>query len=284
MGGSMGYRILIDSCGDLSEQMKKDERLISIPLQIQMDDEIIVDDRSFQQSSFLVRMKEAKEVPKSACPSPELYFEKMKEYHDERIYVITLSSQLSGSHNAARLGRELLWEMYPDAQVEIFDSKSASIGETLIAIKIQELEEQGLSYEEVIEKTQTYINNLNIYFVLNSLENLRKNGRLTGIKAFLATKLNIKPICSATREGTITQLEQARGMNKALVKMLDIIEKSVDQATSKIIGIAHCNNLEKALMIKDEIIKRLGCKECIIVDTGGISSLYADDGGIIVAI
>lgn len=284
MGAAVSYKILIDSCGDKSVEMKQDERFTLVPLQIHIGQEEIIDDEGFEQKSFLEKMKSSKEVPKSSCPSPESYYEKMKAHIDKHIYVVTLSSVLSGSYNAARIGMDMLLEEYPEAKVHIFDSKSASVGETIIGLKIAELEEEGASFEEVIEKTNAYIREQKTYFVLNSLDNLIKNGRISGVKAFIATKLNIKPICASNEEGSIDQLSKARGMNKALSKMVDIIVEGAINTKSKIIGIAHCNNFEKALMVKDELLKRLSCKACIVVDTGGISSLYADEGGVIVAV
>ena len=103
----------------------------------------------------------------------------------------------------------------------MFNSSSASIGETLIALKREECEKEGLGFQQVIEKVEAYIESQHTYFVLESLEALRKNGRLSNLKAFVANALNIKPVMGSTPEGTICQLDQARGINRALKKMVD---------------------------------------------------------------
>ena len=128
----------------------------------------------------------------------------------EHIYVVTLSDKLSGSYNSAVLAANLYHEEYGNQkQIYVFNSKSASIGQTLIGMKVQELEEAGSSFDKVIEKTEEYIASENTFFVLETLETLRKAGRLSGIKAFVANTLNIKPVMGSTDEGEIQQLGQA---------------------------------------------------------------------------
>ena len=160
---------------------------------------------------------------------------------------------------------------------------SLIIGETLIGLKIQELEEKGLSFEEVVEQTEAYILSQDTWFVLENLDTLRKNGRLGTVKALVATALKIKPVMGSTDEGTIIQLDQARGMKKALVKMVNSIEeKKSSDPQERMVGIAHCNCPQRAEMVKEEIIKRLPFKDVILVNTAGVSTMYANDGGIIV--
>ena len=198
------------------------------------------------------------------------------------MFAVTLSSKLSGSYNSAVLGMNLLKEEKPDAKVYIFDSRSASIGETLIGLKIQECEEQGLPFEEIIDKVEAYIDSQMTWFVLENLETLRKNGRLSKVKAFVATALRIKPVMVSTPEGEIAQLDQARGMNKALVRMVDSIVEKVVNPDETVIAISHCNCPERAQMVKETLINRIHPKGIFVVDTAGISSMYANDGGIIV--
>ena len=137
------------------------------------------------------------------------------------VYVVTLSGKLSGSYNSAVLAAQLYNEEHEeDKQIHVFNSKSASIGETLIGLKIQELEESGASFEEIVTEVESYISSMNTFFVIETLETLRKAGRLSGLKAFVANTLNIKPVMGSTKEGTIQQLGQARGMKKALSFLL----------------------------------------------------------------
>ena len=131
----------------------------------------------------------------------------------EHVYVITLSGKLSGSYNSAVLAAQLYNEEHEEGkQIHVFNSRSASIGETLIGLKVQEMEENGLSFEQVVEQVEEYIASMNTFFVLETLETLRKAGRLSNLKALVANTLNIKPVMGSTKEGMIQQLGQARGM------------------------------------------------------------------------
>ena len=279
----MRYKIVIDSCGELLDEWKQDPRFESVALILSVDGVNIIDDETFDQADFLKRVAECPECPKSACPSPERYMRAF-DCEAEHVYAVTLSAELSGSYNSAVLGKNLLQEDHPDRQIHIFNSKSASVGQTLIAMKIQECEEAGLPFEQVIETVDAYIEQQHTFFVLDNLETLRKNGRLSKVKALVASALKIKPVMGSTEEGAIYQLDQARGINKALVKMAQaIVEKTAD-SEQKVLAISHCNCHERAILLKNALEERMPMKKIVILDTAGVSSMYANDGGVIVAV
>ena len=120
--------------------------------------------------------------------------------------------------------------------------------------------------------------------IRDSLETLRKNGRLTGVKALVASTLNIKPVMGSTPEGTIIQLGQAVGLKKALMKMAQRVADEVKDPQKKCLMITHCNNPEKAEWVRDMILEKAAFAKTLIMDTAGISSMYANDGGIIIAV
>ena len=274
----MEYKIIGDSCTDITEEMKQEGMVSLVPLTIEGNE--FVDDETFNQKEFIEKMKASAECPKSACPSPELY---MKEFEGQKeCYVVTLSSRLSGSYNSAVLAREMYLEEHPETKIEIVDSRSASCGQMLIAVKLKELKEKGLDFYAVKEKIAEFRDAMETKFVLESLENLRKNGRLSRVTFTICSVLNIRPVMAA-EDGEIIKIDQVRGHNKALMRMIEGIEKDARDVANKILGIAHCNNRERAEMVKREILKRLPFKDCIIVNTAGVATLYANDGGIIVS-
>lgn len=280
------YKIVMDSCGELTKEMKDDGRFRTVSLELDVDGYRIRDDETFDQLDFLRRVKESPNCPKSSCPSPQEYMQAY-EGEAEHVYVVTLSAKLSGSYDSAMLGKKLYEEEHGTGEgkkIYVFNSRSASIGETLIGMKLQEYEEAGLSFEEIVEKAENYIDSQNTFFVLETLETLRKNGRLSNLKAILASTLNIKPVMGATEEGTICQLDQARGMNKALDKMVQHIIAKTKDCERRILAISHCNCPERAKMVREKLQKAATFKKIVILDTSGISSLYASDGGIIVVV
>lgn len=277
----MSYKVIVDSCGELTEEMKKSGNFETASLILEVDGFQVVDDESFDQADFLKRVAASELCPKSSCPSPEKY---MESYHcdAEHVYAVTLSAELSGSYNSAVLGKNLYHEEYGDKKIHVFNSRSASVGETLIALKIKEFEDAGMAFEEIVDKVEAYIAQQNTYFVLETLDTLRKNGRLTGIKALVASALNIKPVMGATEKGVICQLGQARGMKKALIKMVDHIVSDLKNPEEKCLAISHCNCPERAEAVKNMIEDKVKLKEVMILDTRGVSTMYANDGGIII--
>ena len=279
------YKIIIDSCGELTEELKADGHFQNVPLEMEVDGCRIVDDETFDQLDFLRRVKESPVGPKSSCPSPESYMEQFRGEEDH-IYGVTLSKELSGSYNSAELAKKLFEEENgtDKKQIYVFNSRSASIGETLIGMKVQECEQAGMSFEETVRSVEQYISEQHTYFVLETLETLRKNGRLSKVKAFVANALNIKPVMASTPEGEICQLGQARGMTKALKKMVEELVAGVTNSEKRILAISHCNCPERAKAVVEEVKKLAKFKDIVVVGTAGISSMYANDGGIIMVV
>ena len=279
----MSFHIVADSCCELTADMKKRGNIEIAPLTLEVGGESILDDETFDQKYFLKRVAECPECPKSACPSPD-YFRKSFLNGAERCYAVTLSAQLSGSYNSAVLGANLAQEENEDLKIHVFNSRSASIGETLIVKKIVECEEAGMSFERVVETVELYISTQHTYFVLENLETLRKNGRLSKAKALVASALKIKPVMGSTPEGDIVQLDQARGINKALMKMVDAIVNDAQHVETKTLAVSHCNCPERAEMVKEALLERIAVQDVFVLDTQGVSSMYANDGGIIIAL
>lgn len=276
----MSYKIVVDSCCELPEELKKDERFERVPLGLEVGDYHILDDDDFNQKEFLQKVAACPTCPKSSCPSPERFMNAYKADVDN-IYVVTLSAKLSGSYNSAVLGANLYHEQFGEKNIHVFDSESASCGEAQIALKVMELEEAGLSYEEVVEQGEKYRDEMHTYFILDNLETLRKNGRISNVKAMVASTLSIKPIMISDG-GQIAQQGQGIGMKKAMNKLADYLAAEVKDTPSKRLMITHCNAPERAEHMKELLLKRTSFRDILILDTAGISSMYANDGGIIV--
>ncbi len=284
----MTYKIIGDSCLDLTEELKKDPGFQMIPLTLQVGNVQVIDDETFDQSAFIEMVKACPECPKTACPSPESFKKAYEEADVDAVFVITLSNHLSGSYNSAVLAKELYEEEKKEAgetvtkKIAVIDSLSASSGELDQALYIRDLCEQGLDFETVAEMAEAYSHRMKTYFVLETLDTLRKNGRLSGLQAFFATALNIKPVMGA-EEGVIIKLDQARGINKALQRMCDIAVKEAGDTSGKRVVICHVNHQERALYVKAELEKRASFKEIVITEAAGVATVYANDGGIILA-
>ena len=277
----MSFHIVCDSCTDLTEEDLKKRCYTLVPLTLLVDGEEIIDDETFDQADFLAKVAASKEAVKSACPAPESYMEAYSKADD--IYVVTLSAELSGSYNSAVLGKNLYEEENGTKNIHVVNSRGAATTQVLIARKLNEYASQGMPFEEVVDKIEEYTTSLRTYFVLETLEVLRKNGRLSRLSATIAGALNIKPVMIGTRDGVIQKAAQARGMKKALAKMVEHMGSEGRDLTRRQFVISHCNCYERAVYVKELIKKHLHAEDVDIVDTKGVSSLYACDGGIIVS-
>lgn len=277
----MSFHIVCDSCTDLTEEDLKKGCYTLVPLTLLVDGEEIIDDETFDQADFLAKVAASKESVKSACPAPESYMEAYSKADD--IYVVTLSAELSGSYNSAVLGKNLYEEENGTKNIHVVNSRGAATTQVLIARKLNEYASQGMPFEEVVDKIEEYTTSLRTYFVLETLEVLRKNGRLSRLSATIAGALNIKPVMIGTRDGVIQKAAQARGMKKALAKMVEHMGSEGRDLTRRQFVISHCNCYERAVYVKKLIKKHLHAEDVDIVDTKGVSSLYACDGGIIVS-
>ena len=277
----MSFHIVCDSCTDLTEEDLKKGCYTLVPLTLLVDGEEIIDDETFDQADFLAKVAASKESVKSACPAPESYMEAYSKADD--IYVVTLSAELSGSYNSAVLGKNLYEEENGTKNIHVVNSRGAATTQVLIARKLNEYASQGMPFEEVVDKIEEYTTSLRTYFVLETLEVLRKNGRLSRLSATIAGALNIKPVMIGTRDGVIQKAAQARGMKKALAKMVEHMGSEGRDLTRRQFVISHCNCYERAVYVKEFIKKHLHAEDVDIVDTKGVSSLYACDGGIIVS-
>lgn len=277
----MKYKIVADSSCDLNEELKERLNISLVPFKIDVDDKSFIDDIHLDNMELVNAMKNSPNPVKTSCPSPGDF---VAEFNDaDNIFVVTISSQLSGTYNAAILAKKMVEEENPEKFIHVFDSKSASIGETLIAIKISELIEERLSNQEIVETVEKYIKQMNTYFILESLDNLIKNGRISKTKGLIANVLNLKPIMGDDGDGNIELVENHRGTKKAFRRLTEIIGEKGVKLEEKILAISHVNALERAEGLKRDIERLYNFKDVILVKTAGLSSAYAYDGGIILA-
>lgn len=277
--------ILADSCCDLSPELLKKTQAKIAPLTITIDDTHYVDDGMVDIPPYLAAMKASKNPVRSACPSPDLYAEDIRATEGD-CFIVTLSAKLSGSHNAASLGVQLAQEDMPEKKVHVFDSESASAGETYIALMIHDLIAAGKSFEQIVELVEEKIRSMHTLFVLDSLDNLVKNGRISRTVALLANVLSIRLLMSDDGHGAIKNISKARGIKGALGQMVETCRKHTEglAAASQRLVISYCNCPERARQVRDMIREKCpAIGEIILTPTSALSSMYANDGGIVIA-
>lgn len=277
----MSFKVIVDSCCDLTPSLLREGSFISVPLTIRVGNDMVVDDEGFDQANLLWLMKQCSTAPQTACPSPAMYMDAFGCGADD-LYVVTLSALLSGSHNSAQQARQLWLEDHPEAKIHIFNSCSASSGEVLLALQIRDLAAKGLPFQKVVDESARYCREMQTLFVLESLDNLRKNGRLTGLQSVVTGALRIKLFMGATPEGEICKRGQALSIKQALTKMVDCMASDLSHV-GRTLCLAHCNCLDRAFQVREMVQKSCKFLNVLICETGGISTVYANDGGIVAA-
>ncbi|MGI6556467.1 MAG: DegV family protein [Pseudoramibacter sp.] len=274
-------RIIIDSCSEVALQSNYHNiSLTRVPFKIYIDDDEFVD-QDLNRSELIDRMHLSKNKVRTACPSPQAFFDVMDP--NAVNFVVTISSKLSSSYNSACLAKSMAEEKGFGDRVYIFDSLSAVSGEDLTALYIIETLKRGFKPNDLFHIVRDYITHMSTYFVLNSFENLVKNGRIKHSVALVGKLLKINPIMKGIN-GEIELKEKCRGHKKALFSLAKIISDEVESPQTKNLAITHVNAPETALKLKAAVEKtETPFKNILIFESGGLGTVYADQGGIVIA-
>lgn len=277
---TMEQHLIVDSCCELTDELQHLPYLSAVPLTIAVESQQFVDDETLKIPELLTAMKHSRQCPKSACPAPEQYAERMRGAVWS--FVVTLSSKLSGSYNSAINARDTLREENPEKRVHVFDSCSASAGELAIALKLRECIEEKLDFDSTVERVEQFIREMKTFFILENLDTLIKAGRMSRITGYVASTMSLRPIMTADH-GEIKLFEKARGSVRAFTRLVDIIGEKCTSFADRTLVITHCNNEHQARFIKAEAQKRYDFQSIVVAPTRGISTMYANEGGVVIA-
>lgn len=278
----MTWNIVADSSCDLKASDIQSQQLHFevVPLKIIIGEDEYIDGGNLSIPQLLRDMDACKTGSSTACPSPE-DFKRAFETADCTICV-TISSQLSGTYNAAVLGRDMVLEEYPDKQICVIDSKGASGMLALIVLRAQQLIEAGKDFEEVCAALREYQASLRIAFTLSNFGNLIKAGRMSPFIGSVLTGLGIHVIADATPQGTIHVAGKARGESKTIKHIVHMMAEAKD-VTGLPVLIAHCENLAGAMKLKQAILAELPVADVTLLNCKGLCTFYAMEKGLIVS-
>ncbi len=280
----MAIQLIGDSSCDCTPQLREELGLKIAPLKVTVGRLTFIDDERADVPALLQAMAANKDAAQSACPSPEEFARFM--WGAEESMVITLSSKLSGSYNAACIGRDLVLEEYPEKRIHIFDSESAAAGETQIALLIRRLEAAGDSFEQIVEKVEAKIAEMHTLFVLEDLGNFIKSGRIGKVIGVAASLLSICPIMSDDGHGDIRALAKVRGVENSLKKLVDIVREQTAPLPEKSVVpvLVYCNCPSRAENLRQSLLSACPAfSEIRLIPSGILSSMYANSGGVVLA-
>lgn len=276
----MKWNIVSDSSIDLfNMEFNYDNiRFSTVPFAIDVGETEYLDDENLDVCELITAMKNCDSASRTACPSIGSWCEKFNE--DGNTIAITITSGLSGSYNSACAARNMILEDYPDKKIAIIDSLSVGPEMVLILRKICDLIAQNKDFDYVVKETLQYMKHTCVSFVLSSFDNLVKNGRMNKLTGFIANKLGLLGIGIASEKGTIEMQGIARGKNKAVDLILNDMKHRATQIKSVVIS--HCQNVEFAKRVKNEIQNVWSNADITILPTRGLCSYYAEQNGLII--
>ncbi len=272
----MKYRIAADSSSDLRSLAGAD--FASVPLKIVTEQREYIDDETLDVAAMCADLAAYKGRSGTSCPSVGDWLEAFGDA--DRVFAVAITSNLSGSYNAAVQAKAVYEEQYPDRKVCCLDTLTTGPEMALILEKIQQLIGQGMAFEEIETAVKAYNRRTQLLFMLESVDNLAKNGRVNHLIAKAVGFLNIRIVGKASDVGTLQQLHKCRGENRGLETLLREMTELGFRGGP--VRITHCLNPECAQRAAERILEAFPASDVKIYPTGGLCSFYAEKGSILV--
>ena len=250
----------------------------SVPLKINTAAAEYIDDENLNVERMVVQIKEAKGKTGTSCPNIHDWLQAFEGA--ERIFAITITSNLSGSCAAALQAKEEYEQTHPGAKVHVIDTLSTGPEMELIIEKLRQWIQENHPFEKMVEAIHSYMEKTHLLFCLESLTNLARNGRVSTTAARIAGVLGIRVVGKASDEGTLAQLHKCRGEKKALETIFEEMKRMGFQGGKT--RISHCFKPEAEEKLKEHILSVFPDSDVQIGQTGGLCSFYAELGGLLI--
>ncbi|WP_100404518.1 DegV family protein [Bacillus solitudinis] len=273
-------KIVTDSTADIPKALAEQLNIKVVPLKVIFSEaETYEDGVDLSASEFYKKLSASETIPTTSQPTPfqfEETYRNLMEQGDTEIISIHLSSQLSGTYQAATIAKQSL---EGEVKIHVVDSKRASYGIGLIVIELARMAEQGKSMEECLARLDDLLVNTKIYFMVDTLEYLQKNGRIGRASALLGSLLKIKPILSLNEEGVVFPFEKVRGQKKALNRIIEILKEDFGDEPIHI-GSSHAINeaLSNELLVRMK--NEFNVKSEVLTEIGSVIGAHVGPGAI----
>lgn len=278
----MSIKIITDSGSDLPEEIIKKHNITVIPLEVSIDGETFLDGVDIGCEQFYKKMNQSKSLPKTASPSPQKFIDAFNT-PEETIFVVTLSSELSSTYNNAILAKEMYEQENNDKNIYIIDSLSASVGEGLVVLKLVELMKRCSDANDLFVKIKSYVKEGQVYFLLETLDNIIKGGRIGKATGHIASLLSIKLILKSDGNGIVDLAEKTRGSKRAFKRFVNIIGENGTNLEDRTLAIAHANCYDKALEFKKQVEEKYHFKSIFISTISATIGTYTGEDGLLIS-
>lgn len=276
----MNVNIIVDSASDLPKNFYEEFQADMVPLLVHLNGQDYEDSRTIEPKKVYEEMKKGA-APKTAQATPESFKQVFKKYAEkgEPCIYLAFSSELSGTYQSAKIAEEQVKEDYPDAQIDVLDTKCASLGYGLVALRSAKLAKEGASREDILEMAKYHASHMEHIFTVDDLEYLYRGGRVTRTQAFMGSLLKIKPLLHV-EDGKLVPLEKIRGSKKVYKRMVDILGERGTDIDNQVIAISHGDDLENAEKLAAMIREQYNPREIIIHTIGAAIGAHAGPGTI----
>ncbi|KGP71895.1 DegV family protein [Pontibacillus yanchengensis] len=280
----MHIQLITDGGSDLPPHLTEAYNAKIVPLNIHFGDQQYVSGVDLDIQTFYKKMKEEDELPRSSAPSPYAFYEAFKEIDPEKpILMLALSKLLSTTHDNAIMGKEMLLEEEPDRTIVVLNTKTATSGMSLLIDEAGRCVKNGMEFEPLVAHMEERIEQTTTLFILRTVENLIKGGRLDRFKGAIAKTLNIKLLMKATDEGAIDVAEKVRGNKKAMRRFVEQIGETTSNFENKVISLSYSTTEEKAKKLLQEMKDRYAFKDSLLMEMGPLCATYAGEGGYVMS-
>ena len=273
-------KIIGDSSCDMPACYEKEYNISIVPLTVEIDGKIYKDRIEITPAEFFEKLQSSKNFPKTSLAGPELFLEQFRKALEEgydTIIAITIPAVASGTHQAAKIAAEMMKEEAPQLDITVVDSQYLCYPIAYMLIEAGRMAKEGASKQEILDRVHYIQKHIDVYFTVDSLEYLRKGGRISAAKAVLGTMLDLKPILTV-RNGLVEQVENVRGEKKAMTRMVELIAEHKGEAPFEAVAIGHGTVPGKVEFIRKKLESVLGVTEDECFEVGVVIGAHAGPG------
>ncbi|MGE7271912.1 DegV family protein [Brevibacillus panacihumi] len=275
----MSIVILTDSASDIEASVRQSLGIVSVPLKVMFGSETYLDGVTISSGEFFDKLKQSSALPTTSQPSPIEFAEAYKgivEQHgkDVQIIVIMLSAALSGTYQSAMIAKTM---MEDEVDITVIDSRKASFVHGMICVEAARAAREGKNKQQILDMIDRYLDEVQVYFIVDTLEFLQKGGRIGRASAVIGSLLNIKPILMLDPAGYVSAFDKVRGTKKALSRVLETLQEYAQGQRVKV-AVLHSSVPEQAAEMLERIKQEFSVCESYIQEIGPVIGTHTGPG------
>jgi len=273
-------KVITDSTSDIPLNVLDQHDIGLVPLNVHFGDEVYKDQVELTAEQFMDKLVKSKVHPRTSQPSPGEFVEMYRPFVEKGMDIVSmhLSSSLSGTYQSASIAKE----SFPNARIEVVDTRLASMAAGLCVIEAARLAQQGADIDEVMHVIRDKCATCHVYFAVDTLDYLHRNGRIGKAAHLMGSLLNMKPILTL-QDGVVISHDKVRGQKRATNRLLEIMSEKVPQDAPVKVTIMHSASLQAAESLSAEIASRLKVVEATLAPLGAVIATHVGPGTLAVA-